>query len=56
VIGAVAADEELVDREPVLSLARYAEAERRERARVEPLAGLDIRHVQTNVVEEPACM
>ncbi len=52
----VVADEELVGREPALSLARNAEAKRRERARVKPLAGLDVRHAQMKVVEEPACM
>jgi hypothetical protein len=53
---AVVADEELVGREPSLSLACDAEAERPKRARVEPLTGLDVSHAQANMVEEPSGM
>ena len=53
---AVRAHEELVCREPAVSLRRDPDAERFQRAGVEALARVDVPHPQVHVVDEPARM
>ena len=53
---AVTTHEELVGREPAVSLRHDPESQRLEGSGVEPLARLDVSHTQVDVVEEPARM